>query len=132
MPLAHFSGHSSPALSASPPCAHRLHLPITKTAREDAGVSLSLMGQHGLFWRFFIIHACPPPLHRSRPPSSLFHPSIPSSALLLSQRAMDLLEGITEKARRYCAYILMDTMQAGGRGRGRDGGTKGKIGKRGC
>lgn len=32
---------------------------------------------------------------------------------MLSQRAMDLLEGITKKARCYRAYILMDTMQEG-------------------
>lgn len=55
--------------------------------------------------------------HYSCPPSSLQFPffllSIPSSALLLSQRAMDLLEGITKKAWRYRAFILMDVMQEG-------------------
>lgn len=35
--------------------------------------------------------------------SPFFLPSIPSPALLLSQRAMDLLEGITEEAWCYCA-----------------------------
>lgn len=56
-------------------------------------------------------HYSCPPFSSSQFPFFLL--SIPSSALLLSQRAMDLLEGITKKAWCYHAYILMDTMQEG-------------------
>lgn len=56
--------------------------------------------------------------HYSCPPSSssqfpFFLPQSPSSALLLSQRATDLLEGITKKARRYCTYIPTDPKDGG-------------------
>ncbi len=107
-PSAHFSGHFSPVLSPSS-SAHMQ--PSSACNQNSTGGCWGVAGPDGTAWALalFIIHARPPP--RCTFSSSL--PSIPSSTLLLSQRAMDLLKGITKKARCYRAYILTNTMQEG-------------------
>ena len=83
--------------------------PSSARNQNSTGGCRRVAGPDGTAWvllALFIIHARPPP----RRSFLFFLPSIPSSALLLSQRAMDLLGGITEKA---CAYTLTDTMQEG-------------------
>lgn len=85
--------------------------PSSACNQNSTGGCRSVAGPDGTAWALalFIIHARP-----SLPRSFLlFLPSIPSSSLLLSQRAMDLLEGITEEAWCYRAYIRMDAMQEG-------------------